>query len=60
MPGGGGAHGQLREILNGLRAAGDDSAQMEALTNLCELLSMSTEEALTCVGATRAARACVL
>jgi E3 ubiquitin-protein ligase TRIP12 len=55
--GGGGAHGQLREILAGLRATGDDSAQMAALTNLCELLSMSTEEALACVP--RARDACM-
>ncbi len=52
--GGGGAHGQFREILSGLRAVGDDSAQMVALTNLCELLSMSSEEALACVPRARA------
>ena len=44
--GGGGMHSRLKDILTGLRAMGDESAQMEALTNLCELLSMSTEEAL--------------
>jgi hypothetical protein len=48
---GGGTHTRLKDILTGLRAAGDESAQMEALTNLCDLLSMSTEEALACVPA---------
>ena len=48
---GGGTHTRLKNILTGLRAAGDESAQMEALTNLCDLLSMSTEEALACVPA---------
>ena len=47
--GGGGTHSRLKDILTGLRAMGDESAQMEALTNLCELLSMSTEEALAYV-----------
>ena len=46
--GGNSMAGRLKSCLSGLRAEGDDSAQMEALTSLCEILSMSSEEALAC------------
>jgi len=41
-----GTSARLKTILAGLRAEGDDSAQMDALTQLCEVLSMSHEETL--------------
>jgi E3 ubiquitin-protein ligase TRIP12 len=38
--------GRLKKILAGLRADGEDGRQVEALTQLCELLSIGTEESL--------------
>mmetsp|Transcript_50841 Transcript_50841/g.94724 ORF Transcript_50841/g.94724 Transcript_50841/m.94724 type:complete len:1715 (-) Transcript_50841:1206-6350(-) len=40
------AHSRLKHILQGLRAEGEEGRQIEALTNLCELLSIATEESL--------------
>eukprot|EP00898_Chlorokybus_atmophyticus_P003350 jgi/Chlat1/4015/Chrsp26S04084 len=40
-------HGRLRTILSGLRAEGEEHRQLEALSNLCELLSIGTEESLS-------------
>lgn len=37
----------MQGIISGLKQADDDSAQLTALTDLCELLSISTEESLT-------------
>lgn len=36
----------LQTILAGLKQSDDDSAQLTALTDLCEHLSISTEESL--------------
>lgn len=38
--------GRLKNILAGLRADGEDGRQVEALTQLCEMLSIGTEESL--------------
>ncbi|KAF8410415.1 hypothetical protein HHK36_002944 [Tetracentron sinense] len=39
--------GRLKKILSGLRADGEEGRQVEALTQLCELLSIGTEESLS-------------
>ncbi|XP_021775478.1 E3 ubiquitin-protein ligase UPL3-like [Chenopodium quinoa] len=39
--------GRLKKILSGLRADGEDGKQVEALTQLCELLSIGTEDSLS-------------
>ncbi|ONK74959.1 uncharacterized protein A4U43_C03F11860 [Asparagus officinalis] len=38
--------GRLKKILTGLRAEGEEGRQVEALTQLCEMLSIGTEESL--------------
>jgi E3 ubiquitin-protein ligase TRIP12 len=38
--------GVLQSIMVGLKQADDESAQLTALTDLCEHLSISTEESL--------------
>ncbi|XP_034605412.1 E3 ubiquitin-protein ligase UPL3 isoform X1 [Setaria viridis] len=38
--------GRLKKVLVGLRADGEDGRQVEALTQLCEMLSIGTEESL--------------
>lgn len=38
---------RLKRILSGLRADGEEGRQVEALTQLCELLSIGTEESLS-------------
>ncbi|KAK8963372.1 E3 ubiquitin-protein ligase UPL3 [Platanthera guangdongensis] len=37
---------RLKKILSGLRAEGEEGRQVEALTQLCELLSIGTEDSL--------------
>ncbi|WOL09703.1 E3 ubiquitin-protein ligase [Canna indica] len=37
---------RLKEILSGLRADGEEGRQVEALTQLCEMLSIGTEDSL--------------
>ncbi|KAK3028482.1 hypothetical protein RJ639_040051 [Escallonia herrerae] len=39
--------GRLKKILSGLRADGEEGRQIEALTQLCEMLSIGTEESLS-------------
>ncbi|CAL5377006.1 unnamed protein product [Camellia sinensis] len=39
--------GRLKKILAGLRADGEEGKQIEALTQLCEMLSIGTEESLS-------------
>lgn len=39
--------GRLKKILSGLRADGEEGKQVEALTQLCEILSIGTEESLS-------------
>ncbi|KAK7404378.1 hypothetical protein VNO78_05238 [Psophocarpus tetragonolobus] len=39
--------GRLKKILFGLRADGEEGRQVEALTQLCEMLSIGTEESLS-------------
>ncbi|XP_043712874.1 E3 ubiquitin-protein ligase UPL3-like [Telopea speciosissima] len=39
--------GRLKKILAGLRSDGEEGRQVEALTQLCELLSIGTEESLS-------------
>ncbi|KAK4284851.1 hypothetical protein QN277_001629 [Acacia crassicarpa] len=39
--------GRLKKILSGLRAEGEEGRQVEALTQLCEMLSIGTEESLS-------------
>ncbi|KAA8546106.1 hypothetical protein F0562_020443 [Nyssa sinensis] len=39
--------GRLKKILTGLRADGEEGRQVEALTQLCEMLSIGTEESLS-------------
>lgn len=39
--------GRLKKILSGLRADGEQGRQVEALTQLCEMLSIGTEESLS-------------
>ena len=38
---------KLKRILSGLKAEGEDERQLEALSQLCELLSIGTEESLS-------------
>ncbi|XP_068646801.1 E3 ubiquitin-protein ligase UPL3-like [Aristolochia californica] len=40
-------NGRLKKILSGLRADGEEGRQVEALTQLCEMLSIGTEESLS-------------
>ncbi|GAV62900.1 HECT domain-containing protein [Cephalotus follicularis] len=40
-------NGRLKKILSGLRAEGEEGKQVEALTQLCEMLSIGTEESLS-------------
>ncbi|KAF8406608.1 hypothetical protein HHK36_008697 [Tetracentron sinense] len=40
-------NGRLKKILSGLRADGDEGRQVEALTQLCEMLSIGTEDSLS-------------
>ena len=46
IPAAGQTRGRLKEILAGLRADGDDTRQVMALNELCELLVISSEESL--------------
>ena len=46
IPAAGQTRGRLKEILGGLRADGDDTRQIMALNELCELLVISSEESL--------------
>ncbi|XP_039167350.1 E3 ubiquitin-protein ligase UPL3 isoform X2 [Eucalyptus grandis] len=39
--------GRLKKILTGLRADGEEGRQVEALTQLCEMLSIGTEDSLS-------------
>ncbi|KAK9129435.1 hypothetical protein Sjap_009922 [Stephania japonica] len=39
--------GRLKKILSGLRADGEEGRQVEALTQLCEMLSIGTEDSLS-------------
>ncbi|PPD87889.1 hypothetical protein GOBAR_DD15161 [Gossypium barbadense] len=39
--------GRLKKVLSGLRADGEEGRQVEALTQLCEMLSIGTEESLS-------------
>nr|AMP82924.1 E3 ubiquitin-protein ligase UPL3 [Catalpa bungei] len=39
--------GRLKKILSGLRADGEEGRQVEALTQLCDMLSIGTEESLS-------------
>ncbi|CAA3011063.1 E3 ubiquitin- ligase UPL3 [Olea europaea subsp. europaea] len=39
--------GRLKKILTGLRADGEEGKQVEALTQLCEMLSIGTEDSLS-------------
>ncbi|KAK4771945.1 hypothetical protein SAY86_013720 [Trapa natans] len=39
--------GRLKKILSGLRADGEEGKQVEALTQLCEILSIGTEDSLS-------------
>ncbi|GLT86086.1 hypothetical protein SLE2022_042490 [Rubroshorea leprosula] len=39
--------GRLKKILTGLRAEGEEGRQVEALTQLCEMLSIGTEDSLS-------------
>ncbi|KAH9622519.1 hypothetical protein KSS87_008684 [Heliosperma pusillum] len=41
--------GRLKKILTGLRAEGEDGKQVVALTQLCELLSIWTEDSLSTI-----------
>jgi len=45
LPGAGASHGRLKTILTGLRGA-DEGLQLVALSELCEMLSIGTEESL--------------
>ncbi|XP_073148393.1 E3 ubiquitin-protein ligase UPL3 [Henckelia pumila] len=40
-------NGRLKKILSGLRADGEEGKQVEALTQLCDMLSIGTEESLS-------------
>ncbi|KZV20236.1 HEAT repeat,HECT-domain isoform 1 [Dorcoceras hygrometricum] len=40
-------NGRLKKILTGLRADGEEGKQVEALTQLCDMLSIGTEESLS-------------
>ena len=46
IPGIGANSSRFKGILQGLKAEGDDTTQMEALNELCELLAMANEENL--------------
>lgn len=37
----------MQNIINGMKQSDDEGAQLSSLTELCELLSISTEESLT-------------
>lgn len=39
--------GRLKKILSGIRADGEEGKQIEALTQLCEMLSIGTEDSLS-------------
>ncbi|KAL2537776.1 E3 ubiquitin-protein ligase [Forsythia ovata] len=39
--------GRLKKILSGLRADGEEGKQVEALTQLCDMLSIGTEDSLS-------------
>lgn len=39
--------GRLKKILSGLRADGEEGKQVEGLTQLCDMLSIGTEESLS-------------
>ncbi|XP_057436689.1 E3 ubiquitin-protein ligase UPL3-like [Lotus japonicus] len=39
--------GRLKKMLSGLRADGEEGRQVEALTQLCDMLSIATEESLS-------------
>ncbi|GMI73373.1 KAKTUS, UBIQUITIN-PROTEIN LIGASE 3 [Hibiscus trionum] len=39
--------GRLKKVLSGLRADGEEGRQVEALTQLCEMLSIGTEDSLS-------------
>ncbi|XVF67923.1 hypothetical protein PTKIN_Ptkin10aG0161000 [Pterospermum kingtungense] len=39
--------GRLKKILSGLRSDGEEGKQVEALTQLCDMLSIGTEESLS-------------
>ena len=39
--------GRLKKILSGLRADGEEGRQVEALTHLCDMLSIGTEDSLS-------------
>ncbi|KAG5064939.1 hypothetical protein AAZX31_04G003500 [Glycine max] len=39
--------GRLKKILSGLRADGEEGRQVEALTQLCDMLSIGTEDSLS-------------
>ncbi|KAJ8767008.1 hypothetical protein K2173_012517 [Erythroxylum novogranatense] len=49
MPSASSSHqsGRLKKILSGLRADGEEGKQVEALTQLCDMLSIGTEESLS-------------
>ncbi|CAM8929468.1 unnamed protein product [Rhodiola kirilowii] len=40
-------NGRLKKILSGLRADGEEGKQVEALTQLCDMLSIGTEDSLS-------------
>ncbi|GKD01342.1 E3 ubiquitin protein ligase UPL3, partial [Tanacetum coccineum] len=40
-------NGRLKKILSGLRADGEEGRQVESLTQLCEILSIGTEDSLS-------------
>jgi len=40
-------NGRMKKILSGLRAEGEEGKQVEALTQLCEMLSIGTEDSLS-------------
>ena len=39
--------GSLKKIVSGVRAAGEEGRQVEALTQLCDMLSIGTEDSLS-------------
>lgn len=41
------SNGRLKKILSGLRADGEEGKQIEALTQLCVMLSIGTEDSLS-------------
>ncbi|KAK6916719.1 HECT domain [Dillenia turbinata] len=49
MPSASSSHlsGRLKKILSGLRSDGEEGRQVEALTQLCDMLSMGSEESLS-------------